>query len=94
MLCYEYFIVIYDDVCVENMLNILCGDLFLTLMKTWIISCQQVVEAHEDGYKDLMEEDGTYDTSGVLIDGGKWYLQCVWCVVGPFVVGFLEVEVV
>ena len=36
-----------------------------------------------------MEEDGTDSASGVLFDGGKWYLQCVECVEG----GFLEVEV-
>ena len=43
---------------------------------------------HEDGYKDLMEEDGTYSASCMLFDGGKWYLQCVGCIVG------LVVEVV
>ena len=36
---------------------------------------------HEDGYKDLMNDDGTYDASGVLIDGGKWDLRCFGCVV-------------
>ena len=36
----------------------------------------------ENGYKDLMEEDGTYGASVVLMDGGKWYLQCVGCVMG------------
>ena len=36
MLCYVYIIVIYDGVCVGDMLNILCGYLFLTLMKTWL----------------------------------------------------------
>ena len=40
---------------------------------------------HEEGYNDLMEEDGIYGVSGVLIDGGKWYLQCVGCDVGSFV---------
>ena len=49
---------------------------------------------HEDGYKDLMEEGGTNSASGVLIDGGKWYLRCVGCVAGSFVGGYIEVEVV
>ena len=52
------------------------------------------MEVHEDGYKDLMEEGGTYGASGELIDGRKWYLQCVRCVVGSFVGGFIEVKVV
>ena len=34
MLYYVYVTVIYDGVCVRDMLNILCGDVFLTLMKT------------------------------------------------------------
>ena len=33
MLCYVYVTVMYDGVCVRDMLNILCGDVFLTLMK-------------------------------------------------------------
>ena len=33
-LCYVYFIVIYDGVCVEDMLDILCRDVLQTLMKT------------------------------------------------------------
>ena len=49
---------------------------------------------HEDGYKDLMEEDGTYSASGVLIDGRKCYLQYAGCIVWSFVDGFIEVEVV
>ena len=48
---------------------------------------------HGGGYKDLMEEGGTYSASGMLFDGGKWYLRCVGCVVGSFVGGFLVVEV-
>ena len=72
MLCYVYVIVIYDGVCVVDILNILCGDLLLTRTKTWL-TCQQVVEVHEDGYKDLIEEGGTYGGSGVLINGRKWY---------------------
>ena len=34
MLYYVYVIVIYDGACMRDMLNILCGDVFLTLMKT------------------------------------------------------------
>ena len=34
MLYYVYVIVIYDGVCVRDMVNILCGDMFLILMKT------------------------------------------------------------
>ena len=34
ILCYVYVIVICDGVCVGDMINILCGDLFLTLKKT------------------------------------------------------------
>ena len=66
MLYYIYVIVIYDGVCMGDLLNILCGDVFLTLMKTWLTLCQQVVEVHEDGYKHLMEEGGTYGALGVL----------------------------
>ena len=40
---------------------------------------------HEDEYGDFMEEGGIYGALGVLIDGGKWYLQCVGCNVGSFV---------
>ena len=36
MLRYKYIIVIYDGVCKEYMLNILCGHLLLTLMKKWL----------------------------------------------------------
>ena len=36
MLYYIYIIIIYDCVCVRKMLNTLCGDVFLTLMKTWL----------------------------------------------------------
>ena len=36
MLYYVYVIVIYDGVYVRDVLNILCGDVFLTLMKTWL----------------------------------------------------------
>ena len=39
---------------------------------------------HGDGYKDLMEEDGSYGALGLLFHGGKWYLQCIGCVVGLF----------
>ncbi len=42
---------------------------------------------HGDEYKDLMEEDGTYSPSGVLFNGGKWYLPCVGCVMGLFLKG-------
>ena len=49
---------------------------------------------HGDGYKDLMEEDGTYVALDVLFDGGKWYFWCTGCVVGLFVGVFLVVEVV
>ena len=52
------------------------------------------MEVHGDGYKDLMEKDGTYSTSGVLFDGEKRYLRCVRCFVGLFVGGFLVVDVV
>ena len=34
ILYYIYVIVIYDCVCMGDMLDILCGDVFLTLMKT------------------------------------------------------------
>ena len=51
------------------------------------------MEVHEDGYKDLMEEGGNYGAWGVLIDGEKWYLQCIRCDVGSFVEGFVKVEV-
>ena len=37
---------------------------------------------HGDGYKDLMEEDGSYSASGMLFNGGKWYLRYVGCIVG------------
>ena len=43
---------------------------------------------HGDGYKDLMEEDGTYYASRVFFDGVKWLLRCVGCAVGLFVVDF------
>ena len=52
------------------------------------------MEVHRDGYKDLMEEDGSYGASGVLFDGVMWYLWCVRCDVGSFVWRFLEVVVV
>ena len=52
------------------------------------------MEVHGDGYKDLMEEDGTYSALGVLFDGGKWFLPCVGCAVRLFVGGLLIVEVV
>ena len=48
------------------MFNILCGGFLLTLMKTGLTLCQQVVEVHEEGYEDLMEEGGTYCASGVI----------------------------
>ena len=48
---------------------------------------------HGDGYKNLIEEDGTYGVLGMLFDGGKWYLRCIGCVVGLFVGGFLVAEV-
>ena len=91
MLCYIYVIVIYDGVRMGHILSILCRDLFLTLLKIWLT--QQIVEVYEDTYKDLMEEGATYSASGVVIDGGKWYLQCINCVVESFVRGILEVEV-
>ena len=34
-----------------------------------------------DGYKDLMEEDGTY---GALFDGGKWYITVPLVCCGDF----------
>ena len=71
MLCYVYVIVIYDGVCVGDMLNIQCGDIFLTLTKSWLTKYQEVLEVHGDGYKYLMKKDGTYSASGVLFDGGK-----------------------
>ena len=40
---------------------------------------------HGDGYKDLTENEVTYGASGVLFDGGKWYLRCVGYVVMLFV---------
>ena len=52
MLCYIYVIVIYDGVCVGDILIILYGDLLLTLMKTWLTKYQLVVDVHPDGYKD------------------------------------------
>ena len=52
------------------------------------------MEGYEDGYRDLMEKGGTYNVSVALNDGGKWYLRCVGCVVGSFVGGFIEMEVV
>ncbi len=55
------------------------------------------MEAHEDGHKDLIEEDCTYSVLGALFDGRKWYFQCVRCVVRLFVDvcgRFLVVEVV
>ena len=36
MLFYIRIIVIYDGVCMKDMLDILYGDVFLTLMKTWL----------------------------------------------------------
>ena len=33
----------------------------------------------------LMEENGSYGASGVLFNGGKWYLRYFGCVVGLFV---------
>ena len=36
MLSYIYVIVIYDGVRVRDMFNIMCGHVFLTLMKTWL----------------------------------------------------------
>ena len=36
MFCYVYVFVKYDYVCVGNILNILCRDVFVTLMKTWL----------------------------------------------------------
>ena len=36
MLYYVYVSVIYDGMCVRDMLNILCGDVFSTLMKIWL----------------------------------------------------------
>ena len=51
MLYCVLLIAIYDGVCVMDMLNILCGDVFLTLMKTWLTKRQQVVEVHGDGCK-------------------------------------------
>ena len=77
-----------------DMINILCGGLLLTLMKAWLILCQQVLEVHEEGYRDLMEKVGTYSAFCELIDGGKWYLVCIVCDVGSFVGGFIELEVV
>ena len=53
------------------MLNILRGDVFLILMKTWLIQYQQILKVHIYGYKDLMKEDGSYGASGVLVDEGK-----------------------
>ena len=79
--------------CVGEMLNILSGELCLTFMKAWLTKRQQVVEVHEDGYKNLIEEGGTYRASGVLFDGGKWNLRCVRSFVGSFFGGFLFVEV-
>ena len=32
MLCYVYVIVIYTGVCMGDILNILCGDIFLTFI--------------------------------------------------------------
>ena len=49
------------------------------------------------GEKVLMEENGTYGASGVLFNGGKWYLRYFGCVVGLFVKscrGFSVVEVI
>ena len=41
-----------------------------------------------------MEEGSTYCVSGVLFDGGKWYLWCIRQVVESFVVGGFVVKVV
>ena len=46
-------------------------------MKLWQTLYQQVVKVFGDGYKDSMEENGTYSASGVLWD----YL---WRSVGGF----------
>ena len=58
MLYYVYVMVIYDGMCVKDML--MCEDVFLTIMKTLLISCQKVVGVFGDGYNCLMAENGTY----------------------------------
>ena len=52
----EYVIVISDDKSENEMVSILCENVFLTIMKTHLTLCQQVVRVLGDGYKGLMEE--------------------------------------
>ena len=53
----------------ENMANIMSTGCGSALRRIW----------------GLMEESSTNGASGVLIDGGKWYLWCVRCDMGSFV---------
>ena len=40
-----------------------------------------IISTSADAYKDLMEENGIYDASGVLFKGRKLYLRCIGCIV-------------
>ena len=61
---YQMLILYYDGMCVRDMLDILCEDVFLTIMKTY----QHILGVVGDGYKGLIEENGTNGASGLLWD--------------------------
>ena len=71
MLYYVYIIVIYNDVCVKNLLFVFCLYTVWRRISNTHENMTNIMATgfggvHEDGYKDLMEEDGTYGASGVL----------------------------
>ena len=65
-LYYVYVIVIYDGMYIRNMVNMLFKDVFLAIMKSWLTLYPQVVRELGDGYKGSVEENGTYNTLGIL----------------------------
>ena len=52
------------------------------------------MEVHEDGYKNLIEKDGSYGASDVLFDGEKWLCTVHRVCCGVICGGFLIVGVV
>ena len=67
MLYYVYVIVIYDGMYISDMVNKLYKGVFLTIMKSWLTLFPRLLRVLGVEYKGLMEENGTYGASGVLL---------------------------
>ena len=66
-----YAMVVKDWMYVVDEMNLDCWGLLLTLIKYKINRYRR----HMEKVRGLMVKDGTYIMAGVMVGGGKWYLQ-------------------